>query len=111
MAEPAHTPEPPYYAVIFTSLRTADDPAGYAVTAERMVQLAREQPGFLGVESARGAHGLGITVSYWTNEAAIRAWREQVEHCVAQEQGRSKWYAQYELRVARVERAYGKRDS
>jgi heme-degrading monooxygenase HmoA len=107
MAEPARLPEPPYYAVIFTSLRTSDDPAGYAATAERMMELAREQPGFLGIESARGEDGLGITVSYWTSEAAIRAWHEQAEHRLAQEQGRSKWYAAFELRVARVERAYG----
>jgi heme-degrading monooxygenase HmoA len=111
MSSPARTPEPPYYAVIFTSVRADDDPAGYAAAAERMVELAREQPGFLGIESARGADGLGITVSYWTSEAAIRAWREQAEHRLAQEQGRRMWYAEYELRVARVERAYGKRES
>jgi heme-degrading monooxygenase HmoA len=104
---PAATPQPPYYAVIFTSVRTPADSAGYAVTADRMVELARQQPGFLGVESARGADGLGITVSYWTSEEAIRAWRENAEHQLAQTGGRQKWYAAYELRVARVERAYG----
>jgi heme-degrading monooxygenase HmoA len=103
----AATPQPPYYAVIFTSVRTPADAAGYAVTADRMVELARQQPGFLGVESARGGDGLGITVSYWTSEDAIRAWREQAEHQLAQAAGREKWYAAYELRVARVERAYG----
>jgi heme-degrading monooxygenase HmoA len=107
MSKPATTPSPPYYAVIFTSLRTADDPAGYAATAERMVELAREQPGFLGVESARGPDGLGITVSYWVSEEAIRQWREHAEHLMAQARGRSQWYARYELRVAKVERAYG----
>jgi heme-degrading monooxygenase HmoA len=107
MSKPATTPSPPYYAVIFTSLRTADDPAGYAATAERMVELAREQPGFLGVESARGPDGLGITVSYWVSEEAIRQWREHAEHLMAQARGRSQWYASYELRVAKVERAYG----
>jgi heme-degrading monooxygenase HmoA len=106
-AAPAATPKPPYYAVIFTSLRTPADAAGYAVTADRMVELARQQPGFLGVESARGADGLGITVSYWTNEEAIRAWREHAEHQLAQAAGREKWYTAYQLRVARVERAYG----
>ena len=106
-AVPAATPEPPYYAVIFTSARTPADAASYETTANRMVELARQQPGFLGVESARGADGLGITVSYWTSEAAIRAWREQAEHQLAQTAGREKWYAAYELRVARVERAYG----
>jgi heme-degrading monooxygenase HmoA len=102
----ATTPEPPYYAVIFTSLRTPADAAGYAVAADRMALLARQQPGFLGIESARGADGLGITVSYWTSEEVIRAWREQAEHQLAQAAGREKWYAAYELRVARVERAY-----
>jgi heme-degrading monooxygenase HmoA len=69
--------------------------------------LARDQPGFLGIESARGADGLGITVSYWTSEESIRAWREHAEHIVAQQRGRKQWYERYELRVARVERAYG----
>ena len=107
---PAVTPAPPYYAVIFTSLRTPADAAAYEAMAERMVELAREQPGYLGVESARGPDGLGITVSYWTSEEAIRAWREHAEHQIAQSQGRREWYAQYELRVARVERAYGSSD-
>jgi heme-degrading monooxygenase HmoA len=107
MATPAVTPEPPYYAVIFTSVRTPADPAGYVAMAERMVELARQQPGFLGVESARGADGLGITVSYWATEEAIRQWREHAEHQIAQSLGRREWYARYELRVARVERAYG----
>jgi heme-degrading monooxygenase HmoA len=107
MPDPAATPQPPYYAVIFTSVRTPADPAGYEAMAERMIELARQQPGFLGVESARGEGGLGITVSYWTSEAAIRQWREHAEHVIAQSLGRREWYASYELRVARVERAYG----
>src|SRR5688500_1486577 len=105
MTPPALTPEPPYYAVIFTSNRHPDD-VGYEATADRMMELAQQQPGFLGVESARGADGLGITVSYWTSDDAIRAWRENAEHLLAQAQGRDRWYAQFELRVARVERAY-----
>ena len=100
-------PEPPYYAVIFTSVRHEGD-AGYAVMAARMHELAQVQPGFLGVESARGEDGLGITVSYWTNEAAIAAWRADAEHRVAQETGRRTWYAEYQVRIARVERAYGR---
>jgi heme-degrading monooxygenase HmoA len=100
-------PEPPYYAVIFTSVRHEGD-AGYAVMAARMHELAQAQPGFLGVESARGEDGLGITVSYWTNEAAIAAWRADAEHRVAQETGRRTWYAEYQVRIARVERAYGR---
>ena len=101
------TPRPPYYAVIFTSQRTEGE-QGYGRTAERMVELAARQPGFLGVESVRGSDGLGITVSYWTDEPSIRAWREQAEHRIAQESGRRLWYQAYELRVAKVERAYGK---
>ena len=103
----ARTPWPPYYAVIFTSLRTAGDD-GYGATADRMVELAAGQPGYLGVETVRDADGLGITVSYWESEAAIAAWRRHAEHVVAREKGRRDWYAHYELRVARVERAYGK---
>jgi heme-degrading monooxygenase HmoA len=99
----ASTPVPPYYAVVFTSLRTDDDNDGYAATAERMVQLASEQPGFLGVESARGADGVGITVSYWDSLESIRNWREQAEHRLAQRDGKAKWYAKYCLRVCRVE--------
>jgi heme-degrading monooxygenase HmoA len=114
MSQPASTPDPPYYAVIFTSTRTPADPDGYEQTAERMVELAREQPGYLGVESARGEDGLGITVSYWASLEAIRAWREHAEHRLAQEQGRATWYSQFALRVCRVERAWefdSKRDS
>ena len=99
-------PKPPYFAVIFTSVRTAADEAGYERAAERMVELACQQPGFLGIESTRGADGLGITVSYWSSEEAIRHWREQAEHRLAQEQGRAKWYARFTLRVCRVERAW-----
>lgn len=76
--------------------------------AERMVRLAADQQGFLGVESSRNAEGFGITVSYWADEAAIRAWKHHAEHVIARERGRRDWYRHYELRVARVERAYGK---
>lgn len=103
----ASTPQPPYYAVIFTSLRSETE-ADYAATAERMLELARDQPGFLGVESARGADGLGITVSYWSSEADIRAWRMQAEHREAQRRGREEWYHAFRTRVAHVERDYGK---
>jgi heme-degrading monooxygenase HmoA len=100
----AHTPEPPYYAVVFTSVRTPADTEGYAAMADRMVELASSQPGFLGIESVRDAHGIGITVSYWSSVAAIRHWREHAEHQVAQSQGRSTWYREYRLRICRVER-------
>lgn len=103
----ATTPEPPYYAVIFSSQRTAGDD-GYGQMAERMMELAAEQPGFLGAESVRGADGFGITVSYWTNEEMIANWKTNTAHRVAQENGKSRWYADYQLRIARVERAYGK---
>lgn len=103
----ASTPRPPYYAVIFSSQRNGRDAAGYGAAAQRMVDLAQAQPGFLGVESARGADGFGITVSYWDSEAAILAWRNHAEHTATRERGRREWYAQFELRVAKVERAYG----
>ncbi len=102
----ARTPAPPYYAVIFTTRRTATD-AGYGDMARRMDELAAQQPGYLGIESVRGADGVGITVSYWQSEAAIAAWRRNAEHVAARELGRNQWYEHYELRVARVERAYG----
>jgi heme-degrading monooxygenase HmoA len=101
----AVTPEPPYYAVIFTSTRTAVD-EGYGDVADRMVELAAKQPGFLGVESTRGADGLGITVSYWSSLEAIAAWKANSEHRIAQATGHRKWYEHFEARVARVERAY-----
>jgi heme-degrading monooxygenase HmoA len=100
----AATPPAPYYAVIFTSLRTEGD-NGYGDMADRMVALAAQQPGFLGVESAR--EGLGITVSYWQDLASIKAWKMNAEHLVAQQTGRSDWYTQYKTRIAKVERDYG----
>ena len=103
----AKTPEPPYYAVIFTSQRTEGD-RGYGHMADRMVELAAKQPGFLGVESVRGVDGFGITVSYWSSEEAIVAWKAHAEHKPAQEAGQRIWYADYQLRVAKIERAYGK---
>ncbi|MDE1529945.1 antibiotic biosynthesis monooxygenase [Pseudomonas carnis] len=100
----AKTPAPPYYAVIFSSLRTGAD-LGYGEAATRMLELARQQPGFLGVESAR-EDGLGITVSYWASEAAILAWKQQAEHRQVREQGRATWYEAFHTRVCKVERAY-----
>jgi len=100
----ARTPKPPYYAVVFTSVRTGADAEGYAATAARMVELAAAQPGFLGIESTRGADGVGITVSYWDSLDSIRRWQQHVEHLLAQEKGRSTWYARFRLRVCRVER-------
>lgn len=95
-----------YYAVIFTSTRTNADEAGYEAAAVRMVELASEQPGFLGIESVRGADGVGITVSYWESLEAIRGWRENAEHRQVQAAGRETWYRNFRLRIARVERDY-----
>jgi heme-degrading monooxygenase HmoA len=109
----AQLPKPSYYAVIFSSLRTSggcndEKTGGYGRMANRMVELAKEQPGYLGVESARGADGFGITVSYWESEKSIRNWKAHAEHLSAQETGIRHWYEHYELRVAKVERAYGR---
>jgi len=99
----AATPEPPYYAVIFTSLRT-DDEEGYGETSERMLELAAAMPGYLGVETAR--EGVGITVSYWADLESIAAWKREAEHLTAQGEGRRRWYQSYTTRIARVERDY-----
>lgn len=103
----AATPEPPYVAVIFTSTRTDGD-LGYATMAAAMEDLARAQPGYLGIESAR--EDLGITISYWTDHACASAWKQVAAHLAAQRLGRAVWYRDYRVRVATVEREYG-RDS
>jgi heme-degrading monooxygenase HmoA len=103
----AQTPQPPYYAVIFTSLRSDQDAEAYAQMAERMVELARRHPGFLGVESVRNANGFGITVSYWESPESIRRWKAHAAHQIAQEKGKSVWYEQFFTRVCLVERDYG----
>lgn len=103
MVSPAKTPQPPYFAVIFTSVR-ADGDHGYGEMAKQMVALASEQPGFLGFESAR--QEIGISVSYWASLEAIAAWKENMAH--RQAQGRAKdWYSAFRVRVCRVEREYG----
>ncbi|KPX01070.1 antibiotic biosynthesis monooxygenase [Pseudomonas amygdali pv. morsprunorum] len=96
----------PYFAVVFTSLRTSEEGQAYADAAQRMVELARQQPGFLGVESTRGEHGLGITVSYWSDETAILAWKQQADHAQVREQGRARWYQAFTTRICKVERDY-----
>ena len=105
MSRFAPLPEPPYYAVIFTTQRSAGDD-GYAAMAEAMESLARKQDGFIGIESTRDTEGVGITVSYWRDEATIAAWKADLRHLAAQESGKAKWYDHYVLRVAKVERAY-----
>ena len=104
----ADLPATPYYAVIFSSLRNGEDEAGYQAAAARMLELAAQQPDYLGMESVRGADGFGITVSYWASEAAIGAWKHHAEHAATRAHGRSHWYDHFELRVAKVGRAYGK---
>ena len=95
----------PCYAVIFSSRRTPGD-NGYDAMAEQMDELAKTMPGYLGIESARGADGFGITVSYWESEAAIANWKRNAAHLEAQRKGRAEWYETYAVRVAKVERAY-----
>ena len=102
----ANTPAPPYWAVIFSSRRNGNDPQGYAAMGAAMMERALEHPGCLGAESVRGADGLGITVAYYRDEASIAAWRADLRHLAAQKLGIERWYEHYELRVARVERAY-----
>ena len=102
----AALPEPPYYIVAFSSQRTEGD-RGYGEMADAMVALARQQSGYLGVESTRGSDGFGITNSYWRDEDSIRAWKRVVDHLAAQQQGRRDWYSRYQVRIGLVQRAYG----
>jgi heme-degrading monooxygenase HmoA len=99
----AQTGVTPYYAVIFTSIRTEVD-AGYDAMSQIMVEAAQKQPGFLGVESAR--EGVGITVSYWRDLESIAAWKADAAHQVAQQRGRESWYEEYVTRICKVERDY-----
>jgi len=103
MVYPAQTPQPPYFAVIFTSIRTDGD-NGYEETAKQMLELAAEQPGFLGFESAR--QELGISISYWASQEAITAWKENFIHRQAQSRAKD-WYQTFRVRICRVEREYG----
>ncbi len=100
----AKTPKPPYYAVIFTSVRTEGD-NGYSQMADEMEKLVKEQPGFLGYESARNE--TGITVSYWKDLESIKKWKENNSHKIAREKGREEWYGKFKVRIAKVERDYG----
>lgn len=100
----ANTPKPPYFAVIFTSTRTEGE-NGYGDMADRMVELAEQQPGFLGIESAR--EEVGITVSYWSDLVSIKNWKANAEHLQAQKMGRKSWYSDFKVRISKVERDYG----
>jgi heme-degrading monooxygenase HmoA len=99
----AQTPTTPYYAVIFTSIRTEGN-NGYTAMADAMDELAKQQDGYLGIESARNE--IGITVSYWQSLEAIRNWKANTDHLMAQKYGREKWYANYKVRICKVERDY-----
>lgn len=99
----AKTPSPPYYAVIFSSIRNEAD-NGYSDMSDKMTELASKQEGFLGVESAR--KGLGITVSYWRDMEAVKNWKENAEHKIARAKGRTDWYQSFKVRIAKVERDY-----
>ncbi|GAA0852208.1 antibiotic biosynthesis monooxygenase [Aliiglaciecola litoralis] len=103
MTQFASTPKPPYYAVIFTSMRTRVE-QDYQQTSDEMVKLASQQEGFLGIESAR--QELGITVSYWQSLDSIKRWKQQSDHLIAQKMGRQQWYQAYKVRIAKVEREY-----
>lgn len=103
--ESAETPQPPYYAVIFSNVRTAGD-NGYDEMADKMSELAKQQKGYLGQESSRGPDGFGITVSYWADLESIKKWKNNSEHLFAQEQGKKIWYRQYMTRICKVERDY-----
>jgi heme-degrading monooxygenase HmoA len=102
----ASTPNPPYYAVTFTSQRTDGD-NGYNQMSAKMVELAKKQEGFLGMESARDSEGFGITISYWSSLEAIKQWKENAAHQIAQQRGKEEWYVQYRVRICKVEREYG----
>ena len=102
----AETDHEPHYAVIFTSKRVDDAGVDYKEAAERMIQLAAEQDGFLGIESVRDSNQVGITVSYWRDVEAVRAWHDVAEHRNIQELGRRLWYTEFAVRVCRVERSY-----
>ena len=106
MSDFAPLPDPPYYAVIFTAQRTDEDGPGYDAMAAQISSRALDQPGCIGMETTRNDAGLGITVSYWRDEASLLAWKDDARHLVAQQLGKDRWYSHYTLRVAKVERHY-----
>lgn len=111
MSKFAQTPKPPYYAVLFASKRNADDAEGYSEMSDRMFALAADQTGYLGVETVSGEDGLGMTVSDWKSLDAIRNWRKDAEHKIAQKLGKEMWYEKYIIRVCLVEKEYGLQQS
>lgn len=105
-SRPAELPEPPYYTVVFNSVRTVEDGEAYAETAQELFELVQEQPGYLGADSARGANGLGITVAYFRDEESIANWRRHADHAAARKLGKERWYSSYAIHIGKVERAY-----
>ena len=103
----AKTPPPPYWAVIFTAVFSGEDGANYETMGGRMVELAHQQPSFLGYETAQADGNAEITICYWDTEANLRAWKQNAEHLEAQQKGRDIWYSGYSIRIVKVERAYG----
>jgi heme-degrading monooxygenase HmoA len=97
--------ETPYYVVIFTSRKSADL-HGYAEMAERMQTLCSAQPGFLKIVHSTSDEGASITSCYWQDLASISAWKANADHQVAQDQGIARWYDEYQIEIARIERAY-----
>ena len=106
----ARTPEPPYYAVIFTSINAEVDHEEHDRTSQRLVEVAQSYKGFLGIEPARNADGSGVAAIYWTDLDSIRAFSRDPEHRVAKRKGRETWYSHYMIRICRVEREYGNPD-
>ncbi|MFF5495717.1 antibiotic biosynthesis monooxygenase family protein [Streptomyces aquilus] len=106
---PVAAHEPPYYAVVFTSVRTeeADRDGGYGSTAQRLGELVQEIPGFLGEDSAHTPGGLAVTVAYFRDLAGIEEWRQHAAHREAKERGRAHWYERYSLHIAKVEHSHG----
>ncbi|MCP5052830.1 MAG: antibiotic biosynthesis monooxygenase [bacterium] len=102
----ANTPDPPYYAVIFTNQRTELDDDGYNKTAETIARLASDQPGYLGIESVRNPDGFGVTISYWKSLEDIKNWKANSTHQSVQKKGQEKWYDHYTVRVCKVEKQY-----
>ena len=96
----------PYFAVIFVSQRNQNDSAGYDTMAQQMVELAAQQPGYLGIDSVRNNQGQGITISYWDSLESIKCWKSDIDHQVAQKKGKSDWYQNYQVRISRVEQEY-----
>lgn len=96
--------QPLFYAVIFTSKLTGVAIEDYERNAAKMEDLCAQQPGFLGMDSARSE--VGITVCYWQSLADIENWRSHLDHKSVQEKGIEIWYESYDVKVCLVEKHY-----